>query len=86
MKVITGYSNRRDGLLIVTDKGLSEVAEANGMIHDTVGGQDFFRYVLAPFDEQDLRNIAAGETPRQSYRIYVSDVQMDVNLSAAVCW
>lgn len=89
-KVITGYSSKEDGFLIITDRELSEVAVGMGMVHKTFDDQDLFvdpdRLIDGELSGGDATNIADSETPRGVYRVFVAEFKLDENLSGAVCW
>lgn len=89
-KIVTGYSNKSDGLLVVTDKDLATLAVSFGFVHKQVRTEDFFvdgeRLDNGEISEEHLAMIENGETPRGFFRMFVADFELDVNLYSAVCW
>lgn len=84
-RVITGFNPRGDGFLIITSRSLQEVAASDFHLEVVDVGADQF-FAPGRFSDDELQMIADGDTPRNSYRVYVADYAEDKNLAAAVCW
>ena len=89
-KIVTGYSPKYDGLLVVTDDDLSVLAAKLGFVHKQINKEDFFTTVERlngdELTDDQYRQIMDCEVPRGFYRIFVADFDLDTNLEAAVCW
>ena len=99
MRVITGYSSKSDGLLIITEKSLAEAAAAIGLryvvlnVHNSLYKGEVHLFVAPDVSDAALRGFAASEEfigicewGRGVWQVCAAEVVLDVNLRDAVQW
>lgn len=99
LRVITGYSEKNDGMLVVSAKPLDEVAKQLGLHHihlDNVtefgeeikGGVDIFS--REEIDHANMRERIEErgclDASRYSWFVRAMSIEVDVNLADAVVW
>lgn len=85
--VYTGYSDKANGLLIITDKDWDEFCQSQGGKHRLIDGQNLL--VLDDFinDEESLRDSVENSEYRWGVIALCRDeYREDYNLTNAVCW
>lgn len=97
MRIVTGYSDKSDGLLVVSKKPLAEIASGLGLkyldLKDVeeldLGARDREFFVCSEVMEEDVReSFKAFLNPlgHGIWEIWCQEVEQDKNLTDAVCW
>lgn len=85
--VYTGYSDKRDGLLVLTDMDWDEFCQSQGGTHREIDDNHILVMDGYEVDDEELEYaIENAEHRWGSMALYRSETKINENLSEAVCW
>lgn len=85
--IYTGYSDKRDGLLVLTDMDWNEFCQSQGGTHREIDGENILVLDGYEVGDEELRYaIENAEHRCGSMALYRTEVKINQNLPEAVCW
>ena len=92
MIVVTGFSSKSEGFLVISEKPLAEVAECLDLVYMEIEfmSSTYDIFTRPQFTEEDVleafRTYGVGDLGRGIWEVFSQDVTLDRNLTGVAHW